>query len=66
MIDWNELPEQLQLQLTSAALDTAALTLASLADAIAEEMNSTGKPDPSGRSALRLLATEIRNPTSPD
>jgi len=41
MTDWNELPEQLQLQLTSSAVRTAALMLASLADALAEELDLT-------------------------
>jgi len=66
MTDWNELPEQLQLQLTSSAVRTAALMLASLADALAEELDLTHTPDPSGRSALRRLADEVQNPMTSD
>src|SRR3954454_10365185 len=64
MTDWNDLPEQLQLRLTSAAMTKAALMVATLAEALAEELEITGEPDQDGSSALRALAREIRTPGS--
>src|ERR1700712_1762136 len=66
MIDWSELPEQLRLQLTTASLGTAALMLASLADAIASEIAITGRCDSGGNVALRRLAAEFGHQHRPN
>jgi hypothetical protein len=60
MSEFNKLTEDSELQLATAAMRAAALNLASLAEAIAEEMEAAGMPDPNGSSALRRLATETR------
>jgi hypothetical protein len=63
MNEFNKLTHDLELQLATAAMREAALKLASLAEAIAEEMEAAGMPDPNGSAALRLLAAETRAPT---
>ena len=64
MTDWNDLSEQLKLRLTSAATSTAALRLATLAEALADELARADATDQDGISALRALALAIRTPTT--
>jgi hypothetical protein len=60
MNEFNKLTDDSELQVATAAMRVVASKLASLAEAIAEEMEMSGMPDPSGSSALRRLATETR------
>jgi hypothetical protein len=58
--DWNEIPDELQLMLTRAALSRAAETIAGQAETLAEEIESGAITDQGGAEALRLLAAVVR------
>jgi hypothetical protein len=59
-IDWNYLPEPLQLALSRAALHRAAEIIARQAETLAGDMEAGSLQDRGGPEALRLLAAVIR------
>jgi hypothetical protein len=59
-MDWDSLPESLQLSLAGAALRHAAARIATQADTLASEMEAGGLQDRGGPDALRLLAAIVR------
>jgi hypothetical protein len=59
-VDWDGLPEALQLTLASAAMRHAAIAIAGQAETLAREMEVGALPDFDGPEALRLLATIVR------
>jgi hypothetical protein len=59
-MDWDSLPESLQLSLAGAALRHAAARIATQADTLATEMEAGGLQDRGGPDALRLLAAIVR------
>lgn len=67
-IQWNNLPDELQLALAEQALRRAAETIAGQAESLACEMDSGTLTDQGGPEALRLLAAVLRagNPGMPD
>jgi hypothetical protein len=58
--DWNQLPDDLQLALSRAALHRAAVSIAAQAEALAHEMECGGLADRGGPDALRLFAAVVR------
>ena len=59
-IEWNQLPEAVQIALSRAALHRAANTIATQAEVLAEEMECGGLADRGGADALRLFAAVVR------
>ena len=59
-IQWNNLPDDLQLALAEQALQRAAATIANQAECLASEMDSGTLTDQGGPEALRLLAAVLR------
>ena len=66
-IQWNSLPDDLQLALAEQALQRAAETIAGHAECLASEMDSGTLTNQGGPEALRLLAAVLRatNPGMP-
>lgn len=60
LADWNQIPDDLQLMLTRAALRRAASSIALQAEALASEMEGGALLDRGGPDALRLLAAVVR------
>ena len=58
--EWNTLSDDLQLRVAQAALARAAMTLATQAELLAEEMESGSIADRGGADALCLFANLIR------
>jgi hypothetical protein len=59
-LDWNNLPEELQLTLAHEALHHAAASIASQADVLADEIECGHLADHGGADALRLFAAVVR------
>lgn len=59
-IQWNSLPDDLQLALAEQALQRAAETIAGQAECLASEMDNGTLKDQGGPDALRLLAAVLR------
>ncbi len=62
-VQWNALPDELQLELAGQALVRAAETLAGQAECLADEMEGGALTDQGGADALRLFAAIIRVPS---
>jgi len=62
-VQWNALPDELQLELAGQALVRAAETLAGQAECLATEMEDGMLTDQGGADALRLFAAIIRVPS---
>ena len=60
LLDWNDLPDDLQLALSREALRRAAETLAEHAELLAAEMEEGTLNDRGGPDALRLFAAVVR------
>ena len=60
MIDWNALPEPLQLHLSEMALRQASETLAQHAEILAGEIEAGTLSDRGGPDGLRLFAAIVR------
>ncbi len=60
LADWNHLSDALQLTLTRAALQHAARSIATQAEALAIEIEDGVLSDRGGPEALRLLAAVVR------
>lgn len=58
--EWNTLSDDLQLRVAQAALARAAVTLASQAELLADEIENGSIADRGGAEALRLFANLIR------
>jgi hypothetical protein len=58
--DWTHLTDDLQLALSREALSRAAVSIASQAEMLAEEMESGNLADRGGPDALRLFAAVVR------
>jgi hypothetical protein len=58
--DWNQLPEELQIALSRAALHRAVSALATQAELLADEMECGSLADRGGVDALRLFAAVVR------
>jgi hypothetical protein len=59
-LDWNGLPDDLQLALAQEALNRAAVSIASQADVLAGEIECGHLADRGGADALRLFAAVVR------
>lgn len=59
-VQWNSLPDDLQLALAEQALQRAAATIAGQAECLASEMEDGALADQGGPEALRLLAAVLR------
>lgn len=59
-IQWNSLPDDLQLTLADQALQRAAAAIAGQAECLASEMEGGALTDRGGPDALRLLASVLR------
>ena len=57
---WNNLPDELQLALASAALTRAAANIAAQAEVLADEFDCGNLADRGGADALRLFAAVVR------
>ena len=58
--DWTHLTDDLQLALSREALSRAAVSIASQAEMLAEEMESGNLADRGGPDTLRLFAAVVR------
>ncbi len=65
-VQWNNLPDDLQLALAEQALQRAAATIAGRAECLAAEMEAGALADQGGPEALRLLAAVLRATNPPD
>jgi hypothetical protein len=59
-LDWNLLPDDLQLALSREALSLAAAAIASQAEVLADEIECGNVSDRGGPDALRLFAAVVR------
>jgi hypothetical protein len=59
-LDWNSLPDELQLALAQEALHRAAATIAEQAESLADEIESGNLADRGGPDSLRLFAAVVR------
>ena len=59
-LDWNNLPDELQLTLAHEALNHAAAAIASQAEVLADEIERGNLADHGGADALRLFAAVVR------
>jgi hypothetical protein len=59
-LDWNNLPDELQLSLAHAALNRATANIASQAEVLADEIECGNLSDHGGADALRLFAAVVR------
>jgi hypothetical protein len=59
-LDWNNLPDELQLALAHEALDRAAANIALQAEVLADEFDCGNLADQGGADALRLFAAVVR------
>ena len=59
-LDWNNLPDELQLTLAREALVRAADSVASQAEVLANEIECGNLADHGGADALRLFAAVVR------
>ena len=60
LADWNQLPDNTQLQIARQAICSAAETIASQAEALAKEIDAGLLGDRGGAEALRLLSALMR------
>jgi hypothetical protein len=60
LMDWNELPEDVQISLSREALHRAVSIVASQAELLAYEIECGGLTDRGGPDALRLFAAVVR------
>jgi hypothetical protein len=65
-VHWDNLPDDLQLELAAQALLRAAETIAGHAECLAAEMEGGALNDEGGPDALRLLAAVIRSTNRTD
>jgi hypothetical protein len=59
-LDWDNLPDELQLTLAHEALYRAAASIASQAEVLADEIEHGSLADHGGADALRLFAAVVR------
>jgi hypothetical protein len=59
-LDWDRLSDELQLTLAHEALNRAAVSIASQAEVLAEEIECGHLADRGGADALRLFAAVVR------
>ncbi len=60
LMDWNEMPEDVQIALSREALHRAVSIVASQAELLAHEIECGGLTDHGGPDALRLFAAIVR------
>lgn len=61
LLNWDRLPDDMQLILAQAALCKASSRIAIQAEVLAEEIECGNIADPGGPDALRLLAAVLRS-----